>query len=249
LDTFDTEYDFVKEVTMTAEIIENPLWRNREQLYSDRREAGQLLATYAQPYCSRDGIVLAIPAGGVPIGLEIAQALGVAFDLILIRKMPIPGNTEAGFGAISLEGDEILNSALVRQLGLTRQRIDEIKKPVMQDLQERGLYFRGRRPLPELKNKDALLVDDGLASGSSMSVAAEVVSRKKPARIIIAVPTAPAATVDSLREKADMIICPNIRAGFPFAVASAYRQWYDLDRQEAAELLEHAPWPQPGQSG
>ncbi len=223
---------------MSAQIIENPAWHNTEGIYADRQEAGQIVASLLEPYATENAIVLAIPSGGIPVGLEIARKLHIDFDMIIIRKIPIPGNTEAGFGALSLEGDIILNQPLVQQLGLSKQKIDQLIKPVAKQIEERNRQFRSARPFPILADRTVILTDDGLASGYTMRVAAEVVRRKKPKQIIIATPTAPASTLDRLRDAADVIICPNIRQGFYFAVASAYRKWHDLDNEEVLNLLQ-----------
>jgi putative phosphoribosyl transferase len=222
---------------MQAEIIEKPQWHNKEQVYADRQEAGRVLAELLAPYCGKDAIVLAIPAGGVAVGAEIARNLGLDLDLLIIRKMPIPGETESGFGAISLQGDMVLDRQLVRLLGLDEETIQELKKPVERELRERDRLFRQGRPFPALEKKTVVLVDDGLAAGYTMSVAAAVARRKKSAKIIIAVPTAPLSTIGRLMDMAEVIVCPNIREGPRFAVAAAYRRWYDLDHDEVIRLL------------
>jgi putative phosphoribosyl transferase len=221
-----------------AEVIENAAWRNREGVYADRQEAGRVVASFLEPYADKTAIVLGIPSGGVPVGLEIARQLNLCFDLIIIRKIPIPGNTEAGFGAVSIEGDVILNGALVMQLGLEEKQIKLLIKPVEEQIEERNQLFRSGRQFPSLTDKTVILVDDGLASGYTMEVAAAVVGRRKPGKIIIAVPTAPARTIEYLSASVDMILCPNIRESFYFAVASAYRQWHDLDNDEVLQLLK-----------
>jgi putative phosphoribosyl transferase len=223
---------------MRAHIIENPAWHNTEGIYADRQEAGRIVASLLEPYATENAIVLAIPSGGIPVGLEIAGRLHIDFDMIIIRKIPIPGNTEAGFGALSIEGDMVLNQPLIKQLGLSKQKIDQLIKPVAKQIEERTRLFRSKKPFPVLTDRTVILTDDGLASGYTMSVAAEVVRRKKPKQIIIATPTAPMSTIDRLREAVDVIICPNIRQGFYFAVASAYRKWHDLDNAEVLSLLQ-----------
>lgn len=222
---------------MQAEIIEKPQWHNKEHIYADRQEAGRILADCLKPYCSQNAIVLAIPAGGVAVGAEVARILAIDFDLLIIRKIPIPGETEAGFGAVSIEGDTIIDRQMARLLGLDDDTIQELKKPVERELQERNRLFRGGRPFPALENRSVVLVDDGLASGYTMSVAALVVRRKKPAQIIIAVPTAPLSTIGLLMNKAEIIVSPNIRSGSSFAVAAAYRRWHDLDHDEVMKLI------------
>jgi putative phosphoribosyl transferase len=225
---------------MQAAVIENSAWRDRDGVYAERQEAGIVLASFLEPYCDNTAIVLGIPAGGIPVGLEVARRLGICFDMIIIRKIPIPGNAEAGFGAVSLEGDIVLNKPLVRQLGLKKEDVERLIKPVTDQIAERDLLFRAGRQFPVLKDKTVILVDDGLASGYTMGVAAEVVRRRKPEKIIVAVPTAPAGTIKHLAASADIIICPNIRNSFYFAVASAYRQWHDLDNDEVLALLRSA---------
>ncbi len=222
---------------MPAEIIENPRWRNKKFIYEDRREAGRILSGYLSPYGGQQPIILAIPAGGVAVGVEAARALGFDFDVLCIRKIPIPGQTEAGFGAVSLEGDEVIDPQLSQLLRLDGDSIAELKKPVVRELQARNMLFRGSRPFPDLEGRTAILVDDGLASGYTMSVAAAVARRKKPAGVIIAAPTAPQVTVDLLADAADAVVCPNIREGMRFAVADAYRRWHDLGNDEVLLLL------------
>ena len=126
-----------------------------------------------------DALVLAIPSGGVPVGLVVSSRLDLPFDLLIIRKIPIPGYTESGFGAVSLEGDMVLNEPLVRELGLSPEEIEVLAEPVQEELQARNRIFRENRPWPELAGKTVILVDDGLASGYTMLAAVRVVRRHK----------------------------------------------------------------------
>ena len=225
---------------MTAEIIEDPKLRDRFGVFQDRGDAGLYLARFLERYRGEDAVVLAIPSGGIPIGLAISKHLNLPLDLLIIRKIPIPTNPEAGFGAISLEGDVVLNQPLVRMLGLSEEDIEELSKTVRRDLEERNRLFRENRPWPDLQGKIVVLVDDGLASGYTMMAAIRMVRRRNPSRIVVGVPTASWNTVRLLSEEVDLIVCPNIRTGFSFAVADAYMNWYDLSREEVIELLrEH----------
>jgi putative phosphoribosyl transferase len=222
---------------MPAEIIEEMELHDREEVFEDRSEAGERLAGLLAGFRGRDAIVLAIPSGGIPVGLVVAERLGLPFDMLVIRKIPIPGNTEAGFGALTLEGDLVLNEPLVADLCLSPAEIERLSGPVRAELKERNRLFRGDRTLPDLAGRIVLLVDDGLASGMTMLAGIRLVRRRHPAEIVIAVPTAALRTVERLAPEADRIVCPNIRTGRIFAVASAYRNWSDLPRGEVMELL------------
>lgn len=222
---------------MAATIVEDPKLRNKSWVFKDREEAGSHLAGMLEQFRGKDAVVLAIPSGGVPVGLAVASHLELPFDLLIIRKIPIPGNPEAGFGAISLEGDMFLNESMVRMLRLSKEEIDELADQVRAELQARNSVFRENRPLPELKGKTVILVDDGLASGYTMMTAARMVRRREPSQIVVAVPTASLSTIELLAQEEDMIVCPNIRSGYSFAVADAYEDWYDLSREEVVGLL------------
>ena len=220
-----------------TKIIEMRELRNENYVFRDRVHAGELLASKLKPYIGKDSIVLAIPSGGVPIGSTIAKELGLQMDLIIVRKLPIPYNTEAGFGSMSWNGEVKLNEKLVEQLELSDPEIDSIIRDVKSELDKRMEIFRGNRPFPELKGKTAIIVDDGLASGYTLLAAISSVKKLSPARIIVAVPTASKNAVDLLAPYVDEIFCLNIRETKIFAVADAYQEWHDLTQQEVLKLL------------
>jgi len=220
-----------------TKIIEMRELRNKNYVFRDRVHAGELLASKLKPYVGKDSIVLAIPSGGVPIGSTLAKELGLQMDLIIVRKLPIPYNTEAGFGSMSWNGEVKLNEKLVEQLELSDPEIDSIIRDVKSELDKRMEIFRGNRPFPELKGKTAIIVDDGLASGYTLLAAISSVKRLSPARIIVAVPTASKNAVDLLAPYVDEIFCLNIRETKIFAVADAYQEWHDLTQQEVLKLL------------
>jgi len=220
-----------------TKIIEMRELRNKNYVFRDRVHAGELLASKLKPYVGKDSIVLAIPSGGVPIGSTIAKELGLQMDLIIVRKLPIPYNTEAGFGSMSWNGEVKLNEKLVEQLQLSDPEIDSIIRDVKSELDKRMEIFRGNRPFPELKGKTAIIVDDGLASGYTLLAAISSVKRLSPARIMVAVPTASKNAVDLLAPYVDEIFCLNIRETKIFAVADAYQEWHDLTQQEVLKLL------------
>lgn len=220
-----------------TKIIEMEELRNKNYVFRDRVHAGELLASKLKPYVGKDSIVLAIPSGGVPIGITLAKELGLQMDLIIVRKLPIPYNTEAGFGSMSWNGEVKLNEKLVEQLQLRDPEIDSIIRDVKSELDKRMEIFRGNRPFPELKGKTAIIVDDGLASGYTLLAAISSVKKLSPARIIVAVPTASKNAVDLLAPYVDEIFCLNIRETKIFAVADAYQEWHDLTQQEVLKLL------------
>lgn len=224
---------------MSAKIHELSEYRNRESVFEDRAHAGEVVARMLEPaYGDRDdAIVLAIPSGGVPVGLEISRRLGLDFDLVIVRKIQIPGNTEAGFGAVTLDGGAFLNEALLGQLGLSPAQVEAQAAKVREELMERNHLFRGGRPFPELGARTAILVDDGLASGYTMKASISAVRTRGTGKIVVAIPTAPKRSVEMIEPLADEIYCPNIRMGPYFAVAAAYRNWYDLDSGEVIRLL------------
>ncbi|MCJ7444770.1 MAG: hypothetical protein MUO26_09620 [Methanotrichaceae archaeon] len=222
---------------MTATIIDDRKLRNKSFVFQDREDAGIYLALTLERFKGKDVLVFAIPSGGVPVGLVIASHLEFPFDLLIKRKIPIPGNPEAGLGAMNLEGDIILNDRLISMLGISIEDIQKLAEPIKAELQTRNLIFRGDRPWPEINGKIIILADDGLASGYTMITAARMVRRYDPEEIVVAVPTGAADAVKLLAKEVDIIYCPNIREGYSFAVADAYRDWYDLSKEEVVDLL------------
>ena len=218
-------------------LVENLKLRNKTRIFKDRAEAGKLLSEKLKHLASPDTIVLAIPAGGVPVGYEIAKSNGLLMDVLIVRKIQIPGNTEAGFGALGPDGKAIFNERLLRSLRLTEEEINQQIEKTKRVLEERNRSYRGNRPFPDLKNKVAIIVDDGLASGYTMLEAVNFVKSKQVKKIIVAVPTASESSIDLLLPEVDEIYCLNARALYPFAVAEAYMKWYDVGDEEVIALL------------
>jgi predicted phosphoribosyltransferase len=226
---------------MTAKIIEDPAYRERVFVFRDRLHAGKLLSEKLREYADKGNmILLALPAGGVPVGYAVAKKLGIPMDVMVIRKVQIPWNTEAGFGALTWDGETVLNESLVEQLGLTREEIEESISKTRRIIRERLSKFRGDKPMPDLKDKVVILVDDGLASGFTMLAAARSAKKGRPEKIIVAVPTASTGSIKLLAPEVDEIVCLNIRSGTAFAVADAYKNWYDLTDEEVIRILERA---------
>jgi predicted phosphoribosyltransferase len=222
-----------------AKIIENPAYRERVNVFRDRFQAGELLAEKLQEYVGKGNIiVLAVPAGGVPVGYALAKEIAAPMDVVVVRKIQIPWNTEAGFGAITWDGIIVLNQALVEQLNLTEEEMQTAILRTKRNVQERLRMFRGQKSMPDLKDKVVVLVDDGLASGFTMLAAARSVKEKVPKKVIIAVPTASLGAIELLAPEVDEIVCLNIRSGLSFAVADAYENWYDLTDEEVTNILK-----------
>ena len=181
--------------------------------------------------------MLAIPNGGVPVALEVASALNADLDLIICRKIPIPLNPEAGFGAIADDGIIFLNEELVKRVGLSRQQVEYEAGRVRAEIKRRSLLYRGDRPLVSVNGKTAIVIDDGLASGITMMAAVESVRHRHPKEIVVAVPCASAIAVKQLERVADRVV--TCTTGFmpTFYVSDFYRQWYDLSDDEVVRYL------------
>jgi predicted phosphoribosyltransferase len=218
-------------------LIEKPGLKGKTSVFQDRHEAGAVLASHVADVIDPEGILLAIPAGGVPVGCPVAAENRIPMEVVIVRKIQIPGNPEAGFGAIGPDGEVLLNERIVEDLRLTGREIKAQVAKTRSVLKERERIFRRGRPRPELKGRQVILVDDGLASGYTMMAAVEFARQREAKQVIVAVPTGSQRTVNHLRSKTDILICLNVRGGPVFAVADAYRHWYDLDDEEVIRLL------------
>ncbi|MFQ6052701.1 MAG: phosphoribosyltransferase [Candidatus Bathyarchaeia archaeon] len=221
-----------------AEIVEEPSLRNRIHVFDDRFHAGELLAEKLREHGWEEGaLVLAIPAGGVQVASVVAERLGLPLDVAITRRLHVPWNREAGFGAVSWDGLVLLNEPLISALGLTEEDIDRCVAEEKEAVRRRLKMLRGDRPFPDLRDGTAIVVDDGLASGFSMLTTLRALKRRGARETRVAVPTAPERAIDLIRPHADGIVCLNIRSGPFFAVADAYRVWYDLEDEDVLEIL------------
>ena len=221
-----------------AEIVDEPIFRNRIHVFDDRLHAGELLVKKLEEYeGKKDAYVLAIPAGGVQVAFIVAKRLRIPLDLAITRKLHVPWNKEVGFGAVSWDGTIFLNEPLIASLGLTRDDIDLCVVEEKEVIRRRMKKFRGDKPFPNLKDKTAIIVDDGLASGFSMLTTLKTIGRMDAKEKIVAVPTAPISTIDLIRPYADKVFCLNVRSGPVFAVADAYKEWYDLEDEDVMDIL------------
>jgi predicted phosphoribosyltransferase len=222
---------------------ENPLLRDKVAVFKDRTDAGKRLAESLAGYRDTKGIVLALPSGGVPVAVEIASALNLPLDLLIVRKVQIPGNPEAGFGAIGPDGEVLLNKELMKHLRLTEEEIRIQTEKTRATLRQRNRIFREGRPFPSLQGMVAIVVDDGLASGYTMLSAVRFLRKMSPQTLVAAVPTGSKKTVEALIPEVDELYCLNVRGGPFFAVADAYRNWYDLTDEEVLSLLQQVHKP------
>jgi len=207
------------------------------EVFIDRIDAGRKLAGNLRQYESGDAIVLAIPRGGVPVAVEVALHLNLSLDLVVPRKLPIPWNPEAGFGAVTSDGALVLNELMVKELGLSRKRIKEIANDVMDEVQRRERVLRDDLPKIDIKGKQAIIVDDGLASGYTMLAAIRSARQAGASRIIVAVPVASLSAARIIREATDELIITVQSERLPFAVADYYLEWHDLTDTEVLEYL------------
>ena len=225
----------------TGRIIEDRTMRDRLGVFEDRTDAGRrLAATLSQLEMSAEAVVCAIPAGGVPPGLEVARALAAPLRMAVVRKVQIPWNPEAGFGAVTWDGQVFLNRALMTGLDLSEAEVNAAVAKARKNVEERREKFSGGRAEPGLEGRTAILVDDGLATGYTMLAAVEAVRAGSPGEVIVAVPTGSLHAVDFIARKVDLVVCLNIRTGRTFAVAQAYERWHDITDQEVQELLIQA---------
>jgi predicted phosphoribosyltransferase len=209
-----------------------------QPLFRDRADAGKRLAERLNQYHHSEVVVFAIPRGGVPVAIEVAEKLGSSLDIVIPRKIPIPFNPEAGYGAVSEEGVIVLNEPLVRQLRLSKRQIERQAEEVRAEVERRGAVYRSKLVVPSVEGKTAILIDDGLASGFTMIAAIRSMQQRKAAKTVVAVPVASRAAYDLVRPLADDMTCLVVARAYPFAVASFYRYWHDLTDEQVIEYLE-----------
>ncbi len=209
-----------------------------QPLFQDRVDAGKRLAERLRQYQGSEAIVLAIPRGGVPVAIEVADKLGTPLDVVVPRKITIPYNPEAGYGAITEDGTIVLNEPLVKRLGLTEPQIQHQAEQVRAEIVRRSATYRGKLPSPPVARKTAIIIDDGLASGFTMTVAIKSTQRRKAAKIVVAVPVASGTAYDQVKPLADELVSIIVARVYQFAVASFYHHWYDLTDEEVIRYLE-----------
>ena len=209
-------------------------------LFQDRFEAGRLLASKLTHLANRpDVVVLALPRGGVPVGYEVAKALNAPLDVFVVRKLGVPGQEELAMGAIASGGVRVVNERLVQALGIPDEVVDAIAAEEERELQRREREYREGRSPVDVTGRSVILVDDGLATGSSMRVAAQALKAKNPTRIIVAVPVASPQTCEQFQSEVDQVICAVTPKPF-WAVGQWYRDFSQTSDQEVRDLLRRA---------
>lgn len=215
--------------------------RSAPMFFADRHEAGRRLAAELMRFKGRRPVVLALPRGGVPVGFEIAQAIGAPLDLVLVRKIGAPGEAELAIGAIA-EGSppiRIIDAGLVAELGVPQAYIDqEVARQAAELERRRAAYLRGRRPA-EIRDGTAIVVDDGLATGATMRAALSAVRHHHPAKLVLAVPVAPAEAIERLRGEVDDVVCLATPEDF-FAIGQFYLDFRQVEDDEVIDLLDAA---------
>ena len=209
------------------------------RVYANREAAGRMLAQRLMAYAGKDVVVLGIPRGGLPVANEVARALGASLDVIVARKLGAPGQPELGIGAV-VDGDHpraIFNQDIIEHLGVSDEYIEAEIARQLQEVNRRETAYRGGRTKTPLADKTVILVDDGIATGSSVRAALRGVRRQNPRRLILAVPVAPADTIEALRSEADEIVCLLTPADF-FAVGQFYRDFHQIGDDEVKSILQ-----------
>ena len=215
-------------------------------LFRDRVEAGDALAGLLGHYAGRpDVLVLALPRGGVPVAARVAEALGAPLDVFVVRKLGVPGQPELAMGAIATGGVRVVNEQVVGRLRLGEADLQRVAEAEGRELARRERSYREGRGPPDLAGQVVILVDDGLATGSTMRAAVAAARRLGPARVVVAVPTAPASTCQRLGEEADEVVCATTPRPFR-AVGYSYRSFPQTSDEEVRSLLR-AAWAQQDQ--
>jgi len=209
-------------------------------IFGDRVEAGRRLAEKLRAYAKRnDVVVLGIPRGGVPVAFEVAAALDAPLDVFLSRKLGVPRQEELAFGAVASGGVRVLDRELIEAVGISKQEIEQITNRVRAELERRERVYRGSRPPLQLEGKIAILIDDGIATGSSMLAAIDALRHLKPARIVVAVPVAPLSTCHRLRNEVDELVCVDMPETF-YAIGQFYDDFSQVTDEEVTSLIHRA---------
>ena len=206
-------------------------------IFANRAEAGRLLAERLKAYAHREDVtILGIPRGGVPVAFEIAETLGARLDVFVARKLGVPGQEELAFGAIASGGVHVLDTEIIEAIRISKTSIEEVSARERRELDRRERLYRGARAPLDLDGRTAILVDDGIATGSSLRAAILALRHLKPARLVVAAPVAPLATYQRLRQEVDDLVCVDTPKSFR-AIGEFYEDFSQITDQEVADLL------------
>jgi putative phosphoribosyl transferase len=208
--------------------------------FRNRVEAGRRLANALREYANRqDVLILALPRGGVPVGYEVAKALDAPLDIFLVRKLGVPGGEELAMGAIASGGVKVLNEEVIRLEGISDRAIESVYEKELEELRRRELAYRGNSAPQQIRDMTVILVDDGIATGSTMRAAVTALRRQRPSKLIVAVPTAPRSSCVALQLAADDVVVVMTPEPF-FAVSQSYDIFGQTSDEEVRELFERS---------
>jgi len=209
-------------------------------LFNDRTDAGQQLAKTLDQYADTENIVvLALPRGGLPVAYEVAKTLQAPLDVMVVRKLGVPGHKELAMGAIASGGIQVINEDIVTQLHISQQAIDEVNEQESLELERREYLYRGDKASCEIRNKTIILVDDGIATGATMHAAIAAIKQQQPAQLVVAVPTSALDTYNTISEEVDKVVCLSTPEPY-IAVGCWYRNFSQTSDEEVSLLLRKA---------
>jgi len=207
--------------------------------FKDRVDAGQILANKLTKYADQKPLVLGLPRGGVPVAFEVAKALKAPLDVYIVRKLGVPGQEELAMGAIATGDVRVLNQGVIDALQISEEAIETETRKEKEELKRREALYRGGRPTLDVTNRTVLLIDDGIATGSTIKAAIAALKKQKAGRIIIGVPVAPPSTIEELREEVDEVVCVSTPEFF-IAISLWYDEFPQTSDDEVRELLKKA---------
>ncbi|MDJ0732707.1 MAG: phosphoribosyltransferase [Nostocaceae cyanobacterium] len=206
--------------------------------FRNRTEAGKLLEKKLTAYANhKDGMVVALPRGGVPVAFEVAKALNLPLDICIVRKLGVPGHKELAMGAIASGGVRVLNYDVVSWLNISSQTIDEVAAKELRELERRDRVYRGNRPLLNVRDRTVILIDDGIATASTIKAAITILKEQEPKSIVVAVPVAPPPVCKDLAEIVDQVVCLSMPEAF-YAIGLWYDNFAQTTDNEVRQLLE-----------
>ena len=205
-------------------------------LFANRAEAGQKLAAQLLDLRDKDPIVLAVPRGGVAVADEVARVLGAALDVFISHKLAAPGNDELAIGAVASDGTLVLDAALMREMNITQRYLQSEMDRQRGEILRRLSLYRDQRPLPQLKGKTVIVVDDGVATGSTTMVTLRALRKQSPGKLILAVPVGPPDVIERLKGEADRVVCLAMPEQF-WAVGQFFAEWSQVSDQDVVETI------------